>query len=169
MGQKINLFIGVLLVVSMGCSQIDTFPEKALADTFFTITGEEVSFKSILKKNEGKTVVLDIWASWCKDCIVGMPKIKSLAKKYPETAFIYISIDRDEKNWKKGMRRFKLTGGQNYWASKGWESDLFEAIDLDWIPRYMVLDKTGKIKLFESTKADDKEIVKQIIALKNEK
>lgn len=169
MNRKFALFTVLLFSLSVGCSHIETFSEKALADTFFTLTGETVSFGSILKKNEGKTVVLDIWASWCKDCVVGMPQIKKLAKEYNDASFVYISIDTDEKKWKKGIERFKLTGGQHYWAPKGWDSDLFEAIDLNWIPRYMVLDGQGKIKLFKAIKADDKDIVEQILALKNEK
>jgi thiol-disulfide isomerase/thioredoxin len=169
MNQKPELFIVLLTALFMGCAQVDTFTEKALADTFIDMTGEVVAFEAILKKNEGKTVVLDIWASWCKDCIVGMPQIKKLSKEYPDASFVYISIDKDEKNWKKGIERFKLTEGQHYWAPKGWDSDLFELIDLNWIPRYMVLDGTGKIKLFKAVKADDKDIVQQILALKNEK
>ncbi len=52
--------------------------------------------------------------------------------------------------------------GQHFWAPKGWESDLFSSIDLDWIPRYMVLDEEGKIKLFKAIKANDEEIIKHI-------
>lgn len=39
------------------------------------------------------------------------------------------------------------------------------SMDLDWIPRYMILDHTGAIKLFRAIKADDKEILNY---LKNE-
>jgi thiol-disulfide isomerase/thioredoxin len=37
---------------------------------------EPIAFSEILKKYEGKTIVIDVWASWCSDCIKGMPKVK---------------------------------------------------------------------------------------------
>ena len=156
-----------LLLNSMGCPRETSFSDKALADTFLTVDGEDVSFRSILEENHGKVVLLDIWASWCKDCIVGIPEIKKLMAQYPDISLVYISIDRDEKSWKNGIQRFDLNDGQHYWAPKGWKSDLFEYIDLDWIPRYMILDETGEIKLYEAIKASDSNIKRQIGALKN--
>ena len=40
----------------------------------------------------------------------------------------------------------------------GWKGSFGEFVDLDWIPRYMVVDKEGTIKLFKAVKADDKRI-----------
>jgi thiol-disulfide isomerase/thioredoxin len=41
---------------------------KALSETLLTPDGSQVAFQDILKKHEGKTVVIEMWASWCKDC-----------------------------------------------------------------------------------------------------
>lgn len=151
-----------LFSLCIGRAQENSFSEAALSDTFINHDGDKVSFESIIKKNQGSVVLLDIWASWCKDCIVGMPTVKQLTKAYPDVKFVYISLDKDEKKWKDGMEKYDFKSGQHYWAPKGWKSDLFASVDLDWIPRYMVLDETGKIKLFRAIKADDKNIVKQI-------
>lgn len=169
MNQKSIVLLMFLLSFLTGCSQPTTFSEKAMADTFLTSSGEVVSFETILKENEGRTVFVDIWATWCKDCIVSMPDIKKLVKDYPEASFVYISLDKDEKSWKKGIKRYKLTDGQHYWSSKGWDSDFFDAIDLDWIPRYMVVDEKREIKLFKAIMANDINIVEQIRSLKDEK
>lgn len=155
-----RLLLGIFLFLFLGgYAQKDMFSEEALNDVLLTEKGEEVSFKSILNKNKGRIIFLDIWASWCKDCVVGMPKIKKLKKEYPKVSFVYISLDKNETDWKKGIRRFGIEDGLHYWAANGWKSDLFNDLDLDWIPRYMILDGSGNIELFKAIKADDVKIL----------
>jgi len=155
-----------LLVVR---AQDKTFSEEALVDTFMDLEGKEISFKEILKQQEGKPILLDIWASWCKDCIVGMPVLEQIKNEYPEAAYIYISLDKTKESWEQGIDRFQLKKGFHYWAQKGVESELFSAIELDWIPRYMVLNKTGEITLYKAINANNKKIIKQLRKLTDEK
>ena len=143
-------------------AQEHSFSDEALNDTLINLEGEDVTFNSIIEENIGNVVLIDIWATWCKDCIVGMPIVNKLKKDYPNVVFVYISLDRDESSWKQGIKRFKIENGSHFWAVDGWKSELFQSIDLDWIPRYMILDEQGKIKLYRAIKASDKEIVKQL-------
>ena len=143
-------------------AQEHSFSDEALNDVLTNLNGDEVSFKSIIEDNKGSVMFIDIWASWCKDCIVGMPIVKQLKNDYPKVVFFYISLDRDKASWKNGITRFKIEEGEHYWASNGWKSELFKSIDLDWIPRYMILDESGNIKLYKAIKASDKEIIKQL-------
>ena len=148
-------------VVSMSCkafAQEFTFSELALTDTFVSDTGEVVSFASILEANKGKTLFLDIWASWCRDCIIGIPALKELQQKYKDLVFVYISLDRSKEEWQNGIKKYNIQGGLHYWSKKGWKSDFFSEIDLDWIPRYMILDGEGRVKLFKAIKVDDTKI-----------
>ena len=41
-----------------------------------------------------------------------------------------------------------------------------KSIDLNWIPRYMVVDKTGKIALYNVIEADDEKLIKTLESLK---
>ena len=154
-----TLFIASMLFVN---AQDKTFAAEALADQLMDLEGKTITFENVLKAHKNKVILLDIWASWCKDCVVGMPILNKIKKDYPEVAYVYISLDRNKESWEKGIKRFKIEEGSHYWAPKGWKSDLFTAIDLDWIPRYMVLDKDGSIKLYKAIKAEDKEIIKQL-------
>lgn len=143
-------------------AQEHRFSENSLNDTLLTFEGTEIQFKDIVEQHKGNVVLIDIWATWCKDCIVGMPIVKQLKKEYPKVKFVYISLDRSEASWKKGIKRFKIEEGSHYWVEKGWKADLFESMDLDWIPRYMILDEQGNIKLYKAIKASDKRIVKHL-------
>jgi hypothetical protein len=46
------------------------------------------------------------------------------------------------------------------------EGEFAAGIKLDWIPRYMVVDKTGKIALFKAIEADDQTLIATLKKLK---
>ena len=152
-------YIFILFVSFLSCNtEVPTqFTEAVLNDTFKTIDGTDIQFKEILKKHQGKQIIIDVWASWCKDCIVGMPKIKDLQKEYSDAVFVFLSLDRSDVAWKKGIKKYDVIG-EHYFMASGWDGPFGEFVDLDWIPRYMVIGKEGNIELFRAIKADDKKI-----------
>ncbi|MBD0834740.1 TlpA family protein disulfide reductase [Aestuariibaculum suncheonense] len=133
------------------------FSKEALNDTFESLDGEAVKFKDIIKQYKGKTVVIDIWASWCSDCIKGMPKVHDLQEQFGEVTYLFLSLDKTKEAWKKGIEKYDVNG-EHYFMQSGWKGPFGTFVQLDWIPRYMVVDKTGKIKLFKAIEADDQRI-----------
>lgn len=162
-----KLVLVVVLFVACQLSAQTTFSEKALAETMQDTDGNNITFSEIIKQYQGKPVFIDIWASWCSDCIKGMPKVKALEKTYGnKITFLYLSLDRSFEGWQKGMDRFQLQG-EHYFIQKGWkESEFCTAINLDWIPRYMLVDSEGKITLFKAITADDETLTKQLKTIK---
>lgn len=158
---KRNLFLTIISFIVLNCKAQDTptqFSEAALNDTFVALNGNNsVTFKSILEKHQGKTIVVDIWASWCGDCIKGMPKVKALQKKHQDLVYLFLSLDKTQDAWKKGIEKYDVKG-EHYFMQSGWKGAFGEFVNLDWIPRYMVIDKDGSIKLFKATEADDQKI-----------
>lgn len=161
--QKISLIILCLsTLLSCKAQEVPTqFSTEALNDTFINIKGEQVTFANILKQYEGKTILIDIWASWCRDCVKGMPKVVQLQKVNPETVFLFLSLDKTEDTWKRGIKKYKVQG-EHYYMQSGWKGAFGTFLDLDWIPRYLVVDKTGAIKVYRAIKADDKIITEQL-------
>ena len=159
--KKINyILIFVLSVLSCKAQETPTkFSEAALNDTFITLEGNSISFKEILEANQGKTILVDVWASWCKDCIGGMPKVKNLQKAHKNVTYVFLSLDKTQEAWKKGIEKYNVQG-QHYFMQSGWKGPFGEFIQLDWIPRYMVIGQNGKIKLFKAIEADDRKIKK---------
>ena len=155
--------ICILVLTAMGLrAQKNTFGEKALADKLVDVQGDTATFASVLEAHKGKTILIDMWATWCADCIKGMPDVHKLMQEYTTVDFVFISLDKSEGRWKRGIKKYELEQGDHYWATKGWKSDLFDDIELDWIPRYMVIGPDGKIKLFRAIKASDKNIRKHL-------
>lgn len=131
------------------------FSNKALSDELLTLEGETITFSEIMKQYKGKKVVLEVWASWCSDCIKGMPKLNELQGKYTDdVVYLFLSLDKTPKSWKKGIEKYKVQG-EHYYLKSGWKGDFCKSIALDWIPRYMVVSPNGSINLFKATVATD--------------
>ncbi len=152
-----NIFLASLFVTTLlSCqNRVETqFSEAALNDILLTLNDDSILFKSILEKHQGKTVFIDVWASWCKDCLKGLPSVKALQTEHPEVDFVYLSLDKTQKAWKKGIKRLEIKG-DHYFMKSGWKGAMGTFLDLDWIPRYMIIDKQGKIKVFKAIETTD--------------
>lgn len=136
------------------------FSKEALSQYVYTPSGDSVTIGSVLKKHRKDVVVLDLWAGWCKDCIAVMEQNKALAERFPKVKFIYLSFDRSDSAWKASMAKHELSGKENYWFKAGWKNKFTNYIDLNWIPRYMVLDKNLAIKGYYIVHPDDPEFLK---------
>lgn len=133
----------------------DEFKSVTLDKNFTSLEGTEITFKNILKANEGKTIVIDIWASWCPDCIKGIPSIEKMQEQFPDVAYVFLSLDKTPEAWKEAIEKYKLKGS-HYYLNEKMSGEFGKSIDLDWIPRYIIVNKEGKIVDYKSIAADDK-------------
>ena len=159
-----------LLVIAFGfasCSQAQEteFKPEALSNTMKTVKNTDITFQEILNNYEGKTVVIDVWASWCSDCIKGMPKLQALQEKYPDVTYLFLSVDKNYDSWINGIEKYQVKG-EHYLIADGMKGVFGKSINLSWIPRYMVVDKTGKIALFKVIEADDEKLIETLEKLK---
>lgn len=155
---KIGVLITfLLLVVHQGYAQHKAAPEYLMNQKFpdsvldlelFTLKKESLSFRKILEQQKGKKVVLDFWASWCPDCIKGLPKLKAVQKKTNSDAvsYVFISVDKDGQRWERAIKKHEIKG-VHFRVPSGFKNPLTNYIALDWIPRYVILDEKGMVIL----------------------
>ena len=95
--KKILLSVAIALT-TMGCAnaQKTEFSKESLSTILLSIDDSEVEFQSILSKHKGKVTVIEIWASWCSDCVKAMPKLKELQQNNPEIDYVFISMDKED-------------------------------------------------------------------------
>ena len=98
-------------------------------------------------------MVIEVWASWCGDCVKAMPKLKELQANNPDVAYVFISMDKTVDKWKAGIEKHEMKG-DNFMANDQMKGVFAKAIDVDWIPRYIILDKKGKIVLYRAIETD---------------
>ena len=137
----------LFLVIFTSCNleTPTTFSKEALSEKIVTIDTISFTFKEVLEAHKGKKILIDVWASWCGDCIKGLPSVRNLQKEYPEVVFLFLSVDENKDAWRKGIERFQIKGA-HYNLPKGMKTGEFvDFINLSWIPRYMVIDAQGKL------------------------
>jgi thiol-disulfide isomerase/thioredoxin len=152
---KVIIAYIILCFSSFSCSQAQKteFSKKALEEKIITVDGNPIAFQDILNQYKGKTIVIELWASWCGDCIKAMPKIKELQNTNPEVSYLFFSLDKTIDKWKAGIEKHQIKG-DHFFVKNGMNGSFGKAIDLDWIPRYIVIDKTGKIIIYRAIETD---------------
>ncbi len=154
---KSSIIILCLTLVSCNFETPTRFSEAALNDVFTSFEGNEVSFKAILESHNGKTILINVWATWCKDCIEDFPVEKALQQEFPNVSFVFLSLDRSEAAWKRGIKKYNIQG-DHYFMKSGSDGSFWDFLNSNWTPRYLVVDKQGNIKLFKAKKASDSRI-----------
>ncbi|GGF74628.1 TlpA family protein disulfide reductase [Wenyingzhuangia marina] len=155
--KKITLILVSFLFFACKAQEKTAFSKEVLAAPMVSLSGDDLTFQQLIDNQQGKITVIEVWASWCSDCIKGLPKLKKLQEKHPNANYVFISLDKNQTDWKKGINRFSIKG-DHYYVEGGWKSIFAKNIDLDWIPRYIVIDETGKVLIYRAIEADDSRI-----------
>ena len=113
--------------------------EDVLNEQYISLEGKTVSLQNILSEHKGKQIVIDVWASWCRDCIVGLPELEALQAEKSNAVYLFLSADRNIDTWKRTIKKYNIEG-EHYFMTKGTKGLLGKFVDIDWIPRYMVVD-----------------------------
>ena len=109
-----------------------------------------------IKPLHGKKIYIDIWATWCKPCLMEFAHNEALKKILAENDIqqLYISLDNENKTWIDfiNINQYNFTG-THIRANNGLlGSDLLKlfftnaggGIELS-IPRYILIDEKGNI------------------------
>lgn len=121
------------------------------------------TFKQVLAEHKGKVLYIDFWASWCKPCIAEMRFSKDLHQNYQgkNVAFLYFSSDETEGSWKANIARYHLNGS-HYLMGNNFKNKAYEALQVYGLPRYVLIDQTGKVVLSSAPPPSSPDAKKEI-------
>ncbi|MBP5365150.1 MAG: redoxin domain-containing protein [Bacteroidales bacterium] len=79
-----------------------------------TIDGNTVKLSSLRGKENGKTVLLDFWASWCKPCRNNNKTLVEVYDKFADKGLeiVSVSLDTQSAEWRKAVKEDNLKGIQ---------------------------------------------------------
>ena len=128
-----------------------------------TLEGKLISLKDF----KGKVVYVDIWASWCAPCLGEIPYSKKLHGAFQEdkVIFLNVSIDRSQVAWKKMLDKEKDWLGTHIILDKREEDTFARNYKVEGIPKYLLIDQTGKIVSADASRPSSKSIKEEITSL----
>jgi len=122
----------------------DDAPDFTLED----LDGTKVS----LADHRGSVVVLDFWATWCRPCQMGLPKLQEFANWATKEGLpvVVLPVDMGERQPTREAKRARVAG---YWKSQGftmptlmdYESTTARAFQVGSIPHMVVVGPNGKV------------------------
>ena len=128
-----------------------------------TLEGKLISLKDF----NGKVVYVDIWASWCAPCLQEIPYSKKLHSAFQKdkVIFLNVSIDRSREAWKKRLGNEKDWLGTHIILDQREHDTFARNYKVVGIPKYLLIDQTGKIVSADASRPSSKSIKNEITSL----
>jgi thiol-disulfide isomerase/thioredoxin len=124
---------------------------KDLSNTFmYDIVGKKMSMQDAFKDQTTKLYLIDVWAQWCIPCIKEAKALNGMNSylKGKSIRIISVSIDKesDRTLWKSRILDLKgRNDSDQYLLVDGDNSPFRTFFRIETIPRFILVDKTGKI------------------------
>ncbi len=113
---------------------------------------------SYLKDKLTDVTIIDLWASWCGNCVEAFPYADTLALKYrndKRVSFLRLSLDDKKDLWQKNVKRLNLTKDDTFWMERGMKSLFAKKFDVAYLPRFIIMNREGKVlKMYSPHIAD---------------
>lgn len=139
------------------CKQWEGLKAGCISPSFTAtdINGKQVSLESL----KGKYVYIDVWATWCGPCRGELPYMTKLEEQYEgkDIHFVGLSCDSNKSAWEKRIQKGDMKGIQLYLGTK---SDFMQKYLINGIPRFILLDREGKIIKADAPRPSEPNITK---------
>ena len=131
-----------------------------IRDALMKIDQSATSWDLLLRKYKGDVIYIDIWASWCMPCINELPYLEKLKKQYADKGVVFISLSTDQKfsEWKDKSEQLNIDNQFSYIIANYANFSLRKTLDIKTIPRFILIDKTGKIVSKDALRPSNKDV-----------
>jgi thiol-disulfide isomerase/thioredoxin len=130
----------VSLVVAVGCDRGDHPGNIGKPAPLFVMSDGVQTVD--MGKLRGKTVVLNLWATWCAPCVEELPSLLELQQKLPNIAVVAVSTDQDDTVY----RKFLVKHNVDVLTVRDSDQKVNQMYGTVMIPETYIIDRDGVIR-----------------------
>lgn len=128
---------GAVLVLMAACGQ--KIKDDGIDFTIVDLEGQSQTFSQF----RGKTVLLNVWATWCAPCIKEIPDLQDLHSNLQEQRVVILGVLLDSKSPEAAKPMVeKLAISYPTWYG---DDDFARQFQIAVFPTTFIIDSTGKV------------------------
>jgi thiol-disulfide isomerase/thioredoxin len=141
----------LLLVVAGGCADQSSSSNRSDPAKAVTVrVVDEAEFAEVLDRYRGKVVLVDIWATWCLNCLELFPHTVELSRQYADRGLVVVSLSMDDPDQQAAvLEKLKSNNAtfDNFISRYGGSDRSADAFGLEdlILPKYRLYDRTGQV------------------------
>jgi thiol-disulfide isomerase/thioredoxin len=115
---------------------------------------------------EGKVVVIELWATWCKPCRQFAPEMVKLHSKYRDKGVVFVGLSVEDEEALPEMQRW-VSDLDITWPNGYGAEETIQQLRMESIPVFWVIGSDGKVTWNVDSSLSPEEAIEE--ALKNAK
>lgn len=136
----VKLFLCVFFISLSACGKKELAPDGGIDFTVTDLNGKAVTFSEY----RGKTVLLNIWATWCGPCLKEIPDLKEIHRDYKDKGVVVLGVllESESPEAAKPIVMDQLKIDYPTWYGN---DEFAKQFRIQAFPTTVIIDKNGKI------------------------
>ena len=122
--------------------------KQELADNIHYLDMTDVAPENILQtiidKYKGKTILIDIWATWCGPCMLGHEKMKPLKEELSDKDIVYIYLTSPTSDYDEWKKYITDISGEHYFLTENQLNAIIKQLGGTGYPTYAFYAPNGE-------------------------